>query len=261
MCLTPRTHSAAFRRSSKKKSTSYEFECVFLFDIVTFSLAGTRTHSFLKPPFFSKKSMYKFLLVAFVAAVAFTMVSGVSAQNAAGCKNFQSLAACASATSQPQPLLCAWDDNQGCIGDPCQAFPDNSTCQKQRTCVWMAWSTGVRCFSASLLCSAIPVKDCTKYSFCTVRENTFCDIVGLQGQNVVSAECDVNFPKWSIALMFVWLIIMIILGIIVALAMGKAKQQKVTGVEKDEDVVVDSVQVRNDDNFNLGEPFTQPSDE
>lgn len=195
------------------------------------------------------------LIIALVVACVLSVV-GVSANES--CKNFQSLAACASATSQPQPILCSWDDNLGCIGDPCQTLTDNATCSQTSKCVFIPWSSGVRCFASSLLCSAIPLKECGKFSFCTIRENTFCDIVGRVGTNKVTANC-LQFPSWSIALMFVWLVIMIILGGIIALAMGKAKQQKVAGVEKDEDVVVDSVQIR--DNFNLGDPLNQPSDE
>lgn len=200
-------------------------------------------------------------IVVFVVVFAATVASLAAAQAPAtdACANYQSISACAAVTSQASPTTCVWNDQKGCTGDPCQDRNDNQTCGATSGCVWMGWNVGVNCFSAALLCSNLDVANCDKYPFCTPRDNQYCAVVGILGANTVKAECDVSFPQWSVALMFVWLLIMIILGIIVALAMGKAKQQKVQGVEKDEDVVVDSVQIR--DNFQLGEPLNNATDE
>jgi len=199
------------------------------------------------------------LLLAVICVIAFSSSSSVVlAQD--GCANFNTIASCATAAAQSPPKLCVWDDSKGCIKDPCLELTGNVSCAAGPGCLYMPWSTGATCFASYLLCANLGTSNCKKYPFCTVRENTYCGTVGVIGVNKVKTECDVNFPSWSVALIIVWLIIMVILGFIVLLAMGKSKQQKVAAVEKDDDVVVDSVQIR-DDNFQLGDPLNQGTDE
>ena len=200
------------------------------------------------------------LLATVFAIILAVVASGISAQSGDACANYNTIASCATASAQTNPILCVWTDQKGCVKDPCLEFSSNSTCETGPGCLWMPWSTGARCFASYLLCANLGVENCKKYPFCTVRENTYCGTVGVIGVNTVKTECDVKFPSWSVALIIVWLIIMVILGFIVLLAMGKSKQQKITGVEKDDDLVVDSVQVR-EDNFQLGDPLNQASDE
>lgn len=198
-----------------------------------------------------------FLLIGVLVAVSSAGVVGVFAQS--GCSNYNTIASCATAAAQSNPMYCVWDDQKGCVIDPCIQYFTNTTCQGSSGCLWFPWNYQASCFSSYLLCANLGVTNCKKYPFCTVRENTYCGTVGVIGVNTVKVECDFSFPGWSVALIIVWLIIMVILGFIVLLAMGKSKQQKVTGVEKDEDVVVDSIPIR--DNFHLGDPLNQGGDE
>lgn len=204
--------------------------------------------------------MLKLLAIAAVASLC--IIAAVHAQQSIDdgpCLEAESIAACAAKSASPTPTLCVWSDEKGCIQDRCRFISNNVTCKNTPGCVAMPWSSGATCFGAALLCSNLGTDYCTKYPFCTVRDQTYCAVIGILSANTVKAECDVNFPKWSVALIFVWLIIMVILALIIALAMGKAKQQKVTGVEQDGDLVVESVQIR--DTFQLGEPLTQSNDE
>jgi len=185
--------------------------------------------------------------------------SGSGSGGAGNCANFETISSCASAASQPSPKLCVWDDTAGCITDPCLQYSENTTCAKGPGCLWMGWSLGAPCFASYLLCANLGTANCGKYPFCTIREKSYCGTVGVIGVITTTTQCDVSFPTWSIALIIVWLIIMVILGLIVLLAMGKSKAQKITGVEGPGDVVVDAVQIR--DNFQLGDPLNQPSDE
>ena len=196
---------------------------------------------------------------AILAAIVVVACAAAVRGQASPCANFGSVTACAAAAAQSSPILCVWSDSQGCAADPCTQL-SNVTCGSTTGCVYMGWlGGGFKCFSASLLCTNLGVQNCDLYSFCTKKDNAYCTVVGILGTNTVTTECDVKFPTWSIALLFVWLILMVIFGFIIFLAMGKAKGQKVKGVEKDDDVVVDGTNIR--DNFQLGEPLNTGTDE
>jgi hypothetical protein len=192
---------------------------------------------------------------AWAAVAVLAVASSVVSAQTSPCEQFQSAETCYSYTaSGTAPTACVWQVGATglCTPDPCKALNTEADCLNSPNCLPTNWTGLIGCVTASLICDRLSVRDCTKFPQCAVRANSYCAMVPPPSPGTNSVLCEITFPVWSLALLFIWVCIMFILGFIVFLVVKKSRQAAIKGVERQE-VVVDSVQIR--DNFSLQQPL------
>jgi hypothetical protein len=156
-----------------------------------------------------------------------------------------------------QGNLCLWNAaRQVCVRDPCINNPDSRSCSNDvgNNCLSLPYNAGYgyTCVNAFMLCNGLQQTYCQTTAYMCAWRGDYCAGASEPIIGKSDAECDVNFPQWSVALIIIWVAIMAILGFIIFLIVSKGRQQAIKSVEHSE-VVVDSLNLR--DNFNLQQPL------
>jgi hypothetical protein len=182
------------------------------------------------------------------AILAFVVAQGASAQDYCAGQS-ASVDACYAATRTG--YQCLWQDDMKCFKDKCAGLSQNNCLAQQ--CLYLQGSQPV-CMNPKLVCNLLSNSECQQTNLCNWRSTGYCASATEPVVGKTSAECDLEFPQWSIALIIIWICIMVILGFIIFLIINKGRQRNVGPIENS-GVVVESVNLR--DNFNLQQPLTQ----
>lgn len=200
------------------------------------------------------------LSLAAIAAAILVLVcaaSLVEAQAAACAAAGNSVTECYGKTVQGAMCVFNYQKNT-CEVDPCNSATASASMDSclASGCLPLPYVQGTSqqnsCISPNLLCNALTEINCHTSGFCQARDG-YCAFAQEPVVGKTDAECDINFPQWSIALIVIWVCIMLILGFIIFLIVNKNKSATISRVERS-DVQVDSLNIN--DAFQLEQPLS-----
>lgn len=172
---------------------------------------------------------------------------------------------CLAANMKAPTSPCVWA-NSTCQVDPCYTISDEAACVANSMCFMVKYATSITCMASQRMCSSVTLDVCTTFPWCLkTSDGLGClyyePAAIIEAAGTSSSSC-LQFPMWCIALIVLWILVMIVLGGIIALAIRQRRLDAITEVEESE-VNVDSVHI-NKDNFsphddreNLGRPLSR----